>query len=67
MLGPEPDVASLYSSKSGSKRIFLSAKVDIPPGQFDIYSLPQVRRKSEYLRDYCISKLLTFLVLIQKN
>lgn len=42
VLGPEPDVASLYSSKSGSKRIFLSAKVDIPPGQFDIYSLPQL-------------------------
>ena len=46
MLGPEPDVANLYSSKSGSKRIFLSAKVDIPPGHFDIYSLPQVGKQA---------------------
>jgi hypothetical protein len=42
ILSPDPEIASLYASKSGTKRIFLAAKVDIPPSEFDIYSLPQV-------------------------
>lgn len=44
VLSPDPEIANLYTSKSGTKRIFLSAKVDIPPSEFDIYSLPQVRK-----------------------
>ena len=40
---PEPDTAFLYSSKSGSKRIFADAAVTTPPGEFDVYSLPQVQ------------------------
>lgn len=43
LLSPEPDIAHLYSTKSGSKRIFSSAKADMPPSEYDVYSLQQVR------------------------
>lgn len=42
LLGCEPQVANLYSTKSGSKRIFQSAKVAMPFGEFDIYNKEQV-------------------------
>jgi len=42
---PEPDTAALFSCKSGSKRIFANAGVTMPPGEYDVYSLPQVGGK----------------------
>uniref|UniRef100_A0A3Q2R0W2 IQ motif containing H n=1 Tax=Fundulus heteroclitus TaxID=8078 RepID=A0A3Q2R0W2_FUNHE len=42
ILGPEPAVSQLHGTKSGGRRMFSVAGVDIPPGQGDVYSLNQL-------------------------
>ena len=37
-LGCEPEVSYLYSTKSGSKRIFEASKVPMPFGEYDVYN-----------------------------
>lgn len=40
--GPDPEVTHLYSTKSGARRIFQAAEVDMPPGEFDVYNIQQL-------------------------
>ncbi|KAJ1617653.1 hypothetical protein T492DRAFT_849923 [Pavlovales sp. CCMP2436] len=37
LLAAEPRVAGIYGTKSGSKRIFQAAHVNVPPGAHDLY------------------------------
>jgi len=38
LLGPEDRISATFSSKSGCKRLFAAAQVNMPPAAYDIYS-----------------------------
>lgn len=42
MLGSEPDISTLYSTKAGARRLFESAGMTTPPYKVDIFSEEQL-------------------------
>ncbi|XP_039268071.2 IQ domain-containing protein H-like [Styela clava] len=42
ILGCDPEICHLYSSKSGARRVFAAADALVPPGEHDVYSLQQL-------------------------
>lgn len=58
IFAPEPEVAHLYSTKSGCKRIFASANVETPPGDHDVYTLGLLHE--------CLAQLVTENLLVKK-
>ena len=42
LLGSEPDISQLYSTKAGARQLFKLAGVSIPPYEADIFSQDQM-------------------------
>ncbi|CAF0958808.1 unnamed protein product [Rotaria sordida] len=49
LYGCEPEISYLYSTKSGSKRIFKSSNVPMPFGEYDIYNQKHLYESLAYL------------------
>ena len=49
LLGPEPDVARVYGSKSGSHRLLIASCVEMPPSQADIHTIEQIAEALSHL------------------